>query len=231
MEITKQLITVLDDEENILELIKVNLTKENFEVVCFSKPKQFLNFVEEKTPDLIILDIMLPQIDGFELCKMLKTHQRLKDVPIIFLSAKSDEVDKVVGLELGADDYITKPFSVREFIARVKAVLRRNKEKQKEKLILVGKILTINPETFEVFVEGKKVELTTTEFKLLLGLAENKNKVFTRDKLLDYLWGTEKAVLDRTIDVHITHLREKLGKAAKFIKNVRGVGYKIDDNE
>lgn len=227
----KKLIVVLDDEENILELIKVNLVKENFDVVCFSKPKQFLNFIEEKTPDLIILDIMLPQTDGFELCKQLKQQQRLKNVPIIFLSAKSDEVDKVLGLELGADDYVTKPFSVRELIARVKVVLRREKEKHKEKLITIGKILVINPETFEVFVEGKKVNLTTTEFKLLLGLAENKNKVFSRDKLLDYLWGTEKAVLDRTIDVHITHLREKLGKAAKFIKNIRAVGYKLDDSE
>ncbi len=227
----KKLIVVLDDEENILELIKVNLVKENFDVVCFSKPKQFLNFIEEKTPDLIILDIMLPQTDGFELCKQLKQHQRLKNVPIIFLSAKSDEVDKVLGLELGADDYVTKPFSVRELVARVKAVLRREKEKHEAKLITIGKILTINPETFEVLVEGKKVDLTTTEFKLLLGLAENRNKVFSRDKLLDYLWGTEKAVLDRTIDVHIAHLREKLGKAAKFIKNIRGVGYKLDDRE
>ncbi|MCX7716474.1 MAG: response regulator transcription factor [Endomicrobia bacterium] len=163
------------------------------------------------------------------MCKKLKSHTRLSDVPIIFLSAKSEEVDKVVGLELGADDYITKPFSVRELVARVKTVLRRQHVKQKEKLIKIGNILVINTETYEVFVESEKVDLTTTEFKLLLALAENKNKVFTRDQLLDYLWGTQKAVLDRTIDVHITHLREKLGKAAKFIKNVRGVGYKISE--
>lgn len=225
----KKIIAVLDDEKDILELIKVNLTKEGYEVFCFEKPKQLLNFLEHNQPDLIILDIMLPDIDGFELCKQLKLNQKLSSVPIIFLSAKSQEVDKVLGLELGADDYITKPFSIRELIARIKAVLRRQETKQKGKLIKIGEILVINPDTYEVFVEGKKVELTTTEFRLLLVLAENKNKVFTRDKLLDYLWGTEKAVLDRTIDVHITHIREKLSKAAKFIKNVRGVGYKITD--
>lgn len=223
----KQLVAVLDDEEHILELIKVNLTKEGFEVHCFDTPKKFFKFVEQKTPDLILLDIMLPEMDGFEICKKLKADTKLNTIPIIFLSAKSEEVDKVVGLELGADDYVTKPFSVRELIARVKAVLRRQQVKQKEKQIKVGNILIINPETYEVFVEGEKIDLTTTEFKLLLVLAENKNRVFTRDQLLDHLWGTQKAVLDRTIDVHITHLREKLKKAGKFIKNVRGVGYKI----
>ncbi|MEN3013471.1 MAG: response regulator transcription factor [Endomicrobiia bacterium] len=225
----KKIVAVVDDEEDILELIKVNLTKEGFEVHCFDTPKKFFNFIQQRIPDLVILDIMLPGIDGFEICKKIKSDAKLNNVPVIFLSAKSDEVDKVVGLELGADDYITKPFSVRELIARVKTVLRRQQTKQKEKLIKIGNILVINPDTYEVFVEGEKVELTTTEFKLLLVLAENKNKVFTRDQLLDYLWGTQKAVLDRTIDVHITHLREKLKKAASFIKNVRGVGYKISE--
>lgn len=225
----EKLIAVLDDEPHILELIKVNLTKEGFNVHCFDAPKKFFNFVEEKIPDLIILDIMLPQTDGFEICKKLKSDQRLNNVPIIFLSAKSEEIDKVLGLELGADDYITKPFSVRELLARVKTVLRRHQTKQKEKLIKIGNILIINPETYEVSVEGEKIDLTTTEFKLLLALAENKNRVFSREQLLDYLWGTQKAVLDRTIDVHITHLREKLKKAAKFIKNVRGVGYKLSE--
>ncbi|MCX7716462.1 MAG: response regulator transcription factor, partial [Endomicrobia bacterium] len=219
----------VDDEEDILELIKVNLKKEGYEVQCFTAPKQFLSFIEHNIPDLIILDIMLPQMDGFEICKKLKSDMKLANIPIIFLSAKSEEIDKVLGLELGADDYITKPFSVRELVARVKTVLRRQETKQKEKLLKIGNIMIINPETYEVFVEREKVELTTTEFKILLALAENKNKVFTRDQLLDYLWGTQKAVLDRTIDVHITHLREKLGKAAKFIKNVRGVGYKISE--
>ncbi|MFN3551389.1 MAG: response regulator [Endomicrobiia bacterium] len=224
----KKLVVVLDDEESILEIIKINLTKENFEVCCFDTPKKFFNFLQEKIPDLIILDIMLPQLDGFEICKKLKSEQKLSSVPIIFLSAKSEEIDKVLGLELGADDYITKPFSVRELIARVKTVLRRQQIKKETKTIKIGNILVINPETYEVYVEEEKIDLTTTEFKLLLVLAENKNKVFSRDKLLDYLWGTQKAVLDRTIDVHITHLREKLKKAGKLIKNVRGVGYKIE---
>ncbi|MCM8832581.1 MAG: response regulator transcription factor [Candidatus Omnitrophica bacterium] len=225
----KKLVVVLDDEENILEIIKINLTKEGFDVYCFETPKKFFNFLQEKIPDLIILDIMLPQMDGFEICKKIKSDQRLSSVAIIFLSAKSEEIDKVLGLELGADDYITKPFSVRELIARVKTVLRRQDIKKEGKIIKVGNILFINPETYEVYVEDEKIDLTTTEFKLLLVLAENKNKVLTRDKLLDYLWGTQKAVIDRTIDVHITHLREKLKKAGKFIKNIRGVGYKISE--
>lgn len=225
----KKLVVALDDEEHILELIKVNLTKEGFEIFCFDTPKKFFKFIEQKTPDLILLDIMLPEMDGFEICKKLKSDTKLSEVPIIFLSAKSEEIDKVLGLELGADDYITKPFSVRELVARVKTVLRRQQSKQKEKLIKIGNILIINPETYEVSVEGEKIDLTTTEFKLLLALAENKNRVFSREQLLDYLWGTQKAVLDRTIDVHITHLREKLKKAAKFIKNVRGVGYKLSE--
>jgi DNA-binding response OmpR family regulator len=225
----RKLITVLDDDEHILELIKINLSKENFEVKTFEKPKQFFNFIQQNIPDLIILDIMLPEVDGYEVCKKLKTDSRLKNVPIIFLSAKSEEVDKVLGLELGAEDYIVKPFSVRELIARVRVVLRRGKDEKFPKQITIGKILTINFETFDVYVEDKKVELTTTEFKLLEVLVSNKNKVLSRDKLLDYLWGTQKAVIDRTIDVHIAHLREKLGKAARFIKSFRGVGYKFED--
>ncbi len=224
----RKLITVLDDDEHILELIKINLSKENFEVKTFEKPKQFFNFIQQNIPDLIILDIMLPEVDGYEVCKKLKTDSRLKNVPIIFLSAKSEEVDKILGLELGAEDYIVKPFSVRELIARVRVVLRRGKDEKFSKQITIGKILTINFETFDVYVEDKKVELTTTEFKLLEALVSNKNKVLSRDKLLDYLWGTQKAVIDRTIDVHITNLRKKLGKASKFIKSVRGIGYKFE---
>ncbi len=225
----KKLIVVLDDDEHILELIKINLSKENFEVETFERVKQFFNFIQQNIPDLIILDIMLPEVDGYEICKKLKTDLRLKNIPIIFLSAKSEEVDKVLGLELGAEDYIVKPFSVRELIARVKVVLRREMNAESSKQINISNILTINFETFDVYVENKKVELTTAEFKLLEALVLNKNKVLSRDKLLDYLWGTQKAVIDRTIDVHITHLREKLGKAAKFIKSVRGVGYKFED--
>ena len=224
-----KLIVVLDDDEHILELIRFNLTKENYEVKTFDTLKEFFNFLKQTIPDLIILDIMLPEIDGYEICKKLKSDVRLKNIPIIFLSAKSEEVDKILGLELGAEDYIIKPFSVRELVARVKVVLRRTEQPPTiSKQIKINNTLVIDLDNFEVYVENKKVELTTAEFKLLETLVSNKNRVLSRDTLLDYLWGTQKAVIDRTIDVHITNLRKKLGKASKFIKSVRGIGYKFE---
>lgn len=230
MEKEQKLIFVLDDEENILHLLKINLTKAGFQVEIFDKVKKFFEQVGKVVPDLIILDIMLPEMDGYEVCKKLQHNPKTRNIPIIFLSAKSEEIDKVLGLELGGEDYITKPFSVRELIARVKVILRREKKSENiPEMQKVGNILIIDPEKYEVFVEGKKINLTTTEFKILHILSSNKGKVFSRDKLLDLLWGTEKAVIDRTIDVHIKNLKDKLGKAGQIIKNVRGVGYKIEE--
>ena len=223
-----KLIAVIDDEPDILELVSLHLTKSGFKVKEFLNAESFFKFLSSEIPDLIILDLMLPDSDGIEICKYLKSNQELKSIPIIMLTARVSETDKVLGLELGADDYVTKPFSPRELVARVKAVLRRKTQDSGEK-IKIGDILLIDLNKFQVFVENKKIDLTPTEFRILKILATKKGWVFTRDQILDHLWGHDKAVLDRTIDVHIKNLREKLGKAKKFIKNVRGIGYKIEE--
>ena len=225
-----KLIAIVDDEPDIVELVSINLKRAMFKVNGFSDAESFYRFLEEKIPDLIILDLMLPDADGLEICKYLKKEDRFSSIPIIMLTAKGDETDKILGLEFGADDYVTKPFSPRELIARVKAVLRRRWNVEESGKLGVGGILIIDTEKYEVFVEGKRVELTTTEFRILKLLLSKKSKVFSRDDILDYLWGHEKIVLDRTIDVHIKHLRDKLGKAERFIKNIRGVGYKLEDH-
>ncbi len=223
-----ELIVVVDDEPDILELVVLHLTKSNFKVEKFLNSEDFLKFLSLKIPDLIILDLMLPDADGIEVCKYLRSKEDFKSIPIIILTARASETDKVLGLELGADDYVTKPFSPRELVARVKAVLRR-KTQNSGKKIKIGDILLIDLNRFEVFVESEKIDLTPTEFRILKILVSNKGWVFTRDQILEHLWGHDKVVLDRTIDVHIKNLREKLGKAKKFIKNVRGVGYKIEE--
>jgi DNA-binding response OmpR family regulator len=225
----KELITIIDDEPDIVELVSLHLKRGGFKVEGFLNAEDFFDFMNKSLPDLIILDLMLPDADGFEVCKYLKRKDEFASVPIIMLTAKGEETDKVLGLELGADDYVTKPFSPQELVARVKAVLRRPGKEESLQKIVIGKMLDIFPEKHEAYVDGKKVDLTSTEFKILTLLSRKKGWVFTRDQILDHLWGQEKAVLDRTIDVHIKHLREKLGKAARFIKNIRSVGYKLEE--
>jgi DNA-binding response OmpR family regulator len=233
-----KLIVIIDDEPDILELVSIHLKKSMFNVQGFANAEGLYRFlslseesstVVEKIPDLIILDLMLPDADGIEICKKLKRDDKYSSIPIIMLSAKGEETDKILGLEFGADDYVTKPFSPRELVARVKAVLRRG-EKIDEfgKLDICG-ILTIDTEKHKVSVEGKRIELTSTEFKILKLFLSNKCKVFSRYDILDHIWGHDKIVLDRTIDVHIKNLRDKLGKAGQFIKNIRGVGYKLEE--
>ena len=223
-----KLIAAIDDEPDILELVSLHLARAGFKVKEFLNAEDFFKFLSSKIPDLIILDLMLPDADGIEICRYLKSKEDFKFIPIIMLTARASETDKVLGLELGADDYVTKPFSPRELVARVKAVLRRKAQDSSEN-IKIDDILLINLNKFQVFVENKEIDLTPTEFRILKILASKKGWVFTRDQILNHLWGEEKAVLDRTIDVHIKNLREKLGKAKKFIKNVRGVGYKIEE--
>jgi DNA-binding response OmpR family regulator len=223
----REKIGIVDDEKDILELIDLNLKKNGFLSYPFEKGDDLLKFLEKEFFDLIIVDLMLPDIDGFELIKFLK--EKYPSIPVIILTAKGDEVDKVVGLEIGADDYIVKPFSIRELIARIKAVLRRSKIKEEE-VIKINEDFLIYPKNYKVFLKGEEIFLTKTEFKILLILYKNRGKVLTRDELLDELWGLDKIVIDRTIDVHIKHLRDKLKEYKDLIKNVRGVGYKFEES-
>jgi DNA-binding response OmpR family regulator len=223
------LVIVLDDEEDIVQLVSLHLKKAGFLVEGFIDAESFYNFIDSRIPDLIILDLMLPDTDGFEICKYLKKQDKYSSIPIIMLTAKGDEMDKVLGLELGADDYVTKPFSPRELVARVKAVLRRGEQKSDVQKISIGGILKLDTEKYEVTINDEKIELTSTEFKILQLLCSKIGWVFTRNQILDHLWSDEKFVLDRTVDVHVRNLREKLGEASKFIKSVRGIGYKMEE--
>ncbi|HWR67392.1 MAG TPA: response regulator transcription factor [Desulfomonilia bacterium] len=220
------MIAVVDDEPDIIHLVSIHLKKAGFAVEGYLDGDSFLKTLASTRPNLIILDLMLPGLDGYEICRMLKRDSQYAAIPIIMLTAKDHEADKVEGLEIGADDYVTKPFSPKELLARVRAVLRRA-EPGKTDLISIGDSIVIDTERFEVRVKDETIILTPVEFKILVLLAQNRGKVFTRDRILDHLWGNEKAVLDRTVDVHIKNLRDKLGTSGEIIRNVRGVGYKL----
>lgn len=226
----RELITVVEDEVDILEVVLLHLNRSQYSTKGFYDIKSFKDFLQKKIlPDLIILDLMLPDGDGFELCKELKSSEKYSSIPVIMLTARAEETDKVLGLELGADDYVTKPFSPKELVARVKAVLRRKKAPEKVKRIDVGGVLTIDQEKHQVLVKNNPVELTMSEFKILWLLSSHISWVYSRDQILEYLWGQDKVVIDRTVDVHVKHLRGKLGDVGAWIKNVRGVGYKIEE--
>ncbi|MBD3271003.1 MAG: response regulator [Elusimicrobia bacterium] len=227
----KKMIAIVDDESDICELITINLKKSGFNSKAFVDGNSFFRYLQRTIPDLIILDLMLPDYDGMEICKLLKKNPKHASIPIIMLTARDDETDKVLGLELGADDYLTKPFSPKELIARIKVIFRRVSqvvEDRKEGIITVGDMITIDTKKVRVAVNKKFLELTPTEFKILHLMASNQGDVFSRDRILNHLWGDQKAVLDRTIDVHIRRIREKLGEAADVIKNKRGMGYSIE---
>ncbi len=223
------LIAICDDEPDIVELVAYHLKKEGFRVKEFYNGENLLSYVKTELPELIILDLMLPGKDGIEVCRSLKYDSKTSSVPVIMLTAKGSETDRVVGLELGADDYIVKPFSPRELVARVKAVLRRTAPKVEASKVIRIDNLTIDSTRFEVKLGNQAIDLTPTEFRILETLAANKRRLFTRNQLLDRLWGDEKIVVDRTIDVHIRRLREKLGKVGKMIKTIRGIGYKFEE--
>ncbi len=230
-QIMSKLIAVVDDEPDIVELVSVHLEKNRFEVAQFYDGKSFLDFLKIDKPDLVVLDLMLPDSDGFEICKSMRSDEEYAKIPVIMLTAKGDETDRILGLELGADDYVTKPFSPKELVARVKAVLRRPFQKDEDKKLSIDGVITIDLKKFEVYIHEKRIDLTSTEFRILQLFTSRRGWVFSRDKILDYLWGNDKIVIDRTVDVHIKNLRTKLGKYKGYIRNVRGLGYKLDDEK
>ncbi len=220
----KRTILVVDDEKNIVELARLYLEKEGYHVEDAYDGAEALAKIKSLQPALVVLDLMLPEIDGWEVCRRVRKES---DVPIIMLTARDDDVDKIVGLELGADDYLTKPFNPRELAARVRAVLRRyEKAIRPEQVIKIGQV-TIDPQRREVTVGDRLVELRTREFDLLLALAQHKGIVLSRDQLLDLAWGFDFYGQTRTVDVHIAQLREKLAGSDLVIDTVRGIGYKL----
>ena len=221
-------ILVVEDEEDILELITYNLTRQGYQVSGVMSGEKALEAVDKGRPDLILLDIMLPGADGLEVCRRLKSDSDTSDIPILMVSAKGEESDIVVGLELGAEDYITKPFSPKVLVARVRTVLRRTRTGpvEDDKEIRINGI-TIRPGRHEVVVDGEKIDLTVTEFRLLNLLARRPGWVFTRYQIVDALHGTDYPVTDRSVDVQVVGLRKKLGKAGSNIETVRGVGYRF----
>ncbi len=220
-------ILIVEDQLSIVEFIRFNLEAENYEVDYALDGEEAIEKIKGDNFDLILMDLMLPKVDGITLTKLLRKNPETATIPIIMLTAKTTELDKVVGLEIGADDYITKPFSIRELIARVKALLRRTSfADQEESATLQLGGLIINAEEFTATLNGEVLELTLKEFLLLKMLVEHHGKVLTRDFLLEKVWGYDYAGESRTVDVHIRHLRSKLGKDAELIKTVRGIGYK-----
>lgn len=222
-------VLVIEDEPDIRKTLEYNLLREGFEVSGCGSIKEAKKLIEHPKFSIILLDLMLPDGSGLDLCKEIKLDTATKDIPIVILTAKDDEVDKVVGFELGADDYVTKPFSVRELILRVKAILKRNSKTLLTPIEVNRNFgsLKMDIESHEVFIDDKEVILTALEFKLLNQLVERRGRVQTRDQLLSDVWGYSADVTTRTVDTHIKRLREKLGTMGKYVQTIRGVGYKF----
>ena len=226
----KERILVVDDEEDILELVRFNLAKDGYQVKAVASGEDGLREARASQPDLIVLDLMLPGLDGLEVCKNLKGDPKTKDIPVVMLTATGTEADVVTGLELGADDYVVKPFSPRVLIARVKAVLRRKKahEHTEAEVVKIHEIV-IHPGRHEVLADGNAIDLTFTEFRVLHFLASRPGWVFTRYQIVDAVRGGDHPVTDRSVDVQIVALRKKLGEYGKYIETVRGVGYRFKE--
>ena len=229
-------ILVIDDEKDIVELIAYNLEKEGFSVLKAYDGEEALRMVKEQKPDLLILDLMLPRISGLDVCKSIRNNPAIASTPIIMLTAKADEIDKIIGLEMGADDYITKPFGIKELIARVRAMLRRmrdgNKDSLKEEFRFGN--LQINYASYEVRLDNKKVFLSPTELKLLFFFSQHPGRVYSRDQILNNVWNDDTFVTPRTVDVHIKRLRSQIEKDTenpRYIITVRGIGYKFAESE
>ena len=220
-------ILIIEDEPDVIDLLALPLRKSGeFTLSTATDGVAGLRKAREEAPALIILDLMLPKMPGLEVCKLLRTDSVTRDIPIIMLTAKAEEIDRIVGLEFGADDYVTKPFSPREIILRIKAILRRRAGEAMEEKLSSG-LIAVDPARHHVTVAGKPVRLTSVEFKLLTMLLRRAGRVQTRDRLLNEVWGYEAAIDTRTVDTHVRRLREKLGKAASAIETVRGFGYRL----
>jgi len=227
----KEQILIIEDDKHISKLVKYNLEKAGYDCTVADDGEEAVNILSKERPDLIILDIMLPEMDGFELCRVIKQDVKLKSLPIIMLTAKGEEVDRIVGLELGADDYVVKPFSPRELILRIKIILKRGKSEESSKDIIKRGILIIDVPKHKVTVNNKEIELTPIEFKLLVTLIERNGRIQSRDKLLSDVWDMHSDVFTRTVDTHIKRLREKLGKIGDQIETVRGLGYRFKEED
>jgi len=222
-------VLVIDDEAELLKLLDYNLTKAGYLALTAKDGPAGLSLARKQVPDLVILDVMMPGMDGWEVCKALRGDPALAGIPILMLTAKAEEADRVLGLELGADDYVVKPFSVREVLARVKALLRRSEAASAPSEVLKAGRLVIDSGRRSVTAAGKAVDLTATEFNLLRALAERPGRVLSREDLIERARGGEAAVTDRTVDVHVSSLRRKLGRLGEMIETVRGVGYRMKE--
>ncbi|MCX8051152.1 MAG: response regulator transcription factor [Chlorobi bacterium] len=229
---TRKTIFVVDDEPDIVDLITYNLEREGYKAVGMTDSAEVFEKAAQQQPDLIILDIMMPGTDGLELCKKLRSHPDTAKIPVMFLTARTGEIDQILGLELGADDYVLKPISPRVLIARVKSLLRRTSEQARLERVVAPEVLRIGTleihrQNYTVWVDGVETFFPKKEFELLAFLAANPDKVFTRDQLLNRIWGETVYVVDRTVDVHISKIRDKLGRYAPCIETVKGVGYRF----
>jgi DNA-binding response OmpR family regulator len=226
----KERILIVEDEKNIAKLIRYNLEKDGYDCYSVKSGEDAIDLLEKQPIDLIILDIMLPGVDGFEVCRKIKWSEKLKAIPIIMVTAKGEEVDRVVGLELGADDYVVKPFSPRELSLRVKAILKRQGRPNEKEVIRIENMIIDLP-SHKVTVGGKEISLTLMEFNLLLTLAQRAGRLQSRDVLLSDVWGMDSSIDTRTVDTHIKRLRQKLGKTGRIIETIRGIGYKIEKQD
>ena len=225
--VSSKRILIVEDEKDVVDLLTLNLRKAGgFAISTASDGAAGLAKARTEKPDFVILDLMLPKMPGLEVCKLLKSDSATRQIPILMLTARAEEIDRIVGLEFGADDYVTKPFSPREVILRIKAILRRGTKEETDDHLSAGPI-TIDPARHKVSVNGKAIELTSLEFKLLRTLMQRRGRVQERDRLLNEVWGYESVIDTRTVDTHVRRLREKLGKAGDIVETVRGFGYRL----